>query len=329
MKRRQFVQAGSALIACGLAPWTTRESAAQTFPTQPMTIIVAFAPGGPADTMSRAVAQEMSAQIGQPVIVDNRAGAGGKIAMQALLRAPRDGHTLAYLSGSIMSIAPLVDKDLGYDTTRDIVALTTGLRGSNVLAVHPSLPIRSVRDLVEYAKVNPGKLNYGSIGNGSWYHLTTEKILSGLGIEATHVPYKGEAPGMTDLVAGTIQMMLLSGAAKSILDEGRVIGLAATGARPAKHFPSAPPIRDVGIAALSDFDETPWIGFGMAAGARPEIVTRAHGALVNALNAESVRKRLAAFGDIQTSTPAELQTIIQRELATNRQLLTSGRVKLG
>jgi len=329
MQRRHFIhQTGALALGSIAAPWLAGAAHAQSFPSKPLTIIVAFAPGGPADTMSRAVAQEAAALLGQPVLVDNKPGAGGKIAMQAVLRAPRDGHTIAYISPSILSIAPLVDKDIGYDPLKDIQPLTTGLRSSNAVAVHPSIPARNLRELVTWAKANPGKLNYGSIGVGSWYHLATEKLLTGLGIEATHVPYKGEAPALVDMAAGQIQLMIVSGAGKAFLDDGRIIAIAATGAKPAVHAPRAQPARESGIAALSDYDETPWVGFGLAAGVPPAVAQRLHEVLVKSLQSNEVRTRLAAFGDTQTSSPAELQDIVRRELVTNRQLIESGRVKL-
>lgn len=328
MLRRQFTHHALKLATvASLAPVATIAHA-QAFPSKPITILVAFAAGGPADTMSRVVGQQVSAALGQPVLVDNRPGAGGKIAMQALLKAPRDGHTIAYISASMMSISPLVDTQLGYDTTKDILPLTTGLRGSNAVAVNAALPVRNLRELVAYAKANPGKLNYGSIGNGSWYHLATERLLTGLGIDATHVPYKGETPAVTDLAAGVIQFMIVSGATKAFLDDGKIVAIAATGNKPAKHAPKAPLIRDSGIPGVADYEEMPWIGFGMAAGAPADIVNKLHDALVKALESSEVRSRLALIGDVETSTPAELQAIIRRELTTYKQLITSGRVKM-
>jgi tripartite-type tricarboxylate transporter receptor subunit TctC len=328
MQRRQFTHHTLKLATIAAVAPVATVARAQAFPSKPITILVAFAAGGPADTMSRVVGQQLSAAFGQPVLIDNRPGAGGKIAMQALLKAPRDGYTIAYVSSSMMSISPLVDTQLGYDTTKDILPLTTGLRGSNILAVNAALPVRSLRELVAYAKANPGKLNYGSIGNGSWYHLATEKLLVGLGIDATHIPYKGETPAVTDLAAGVIQMMIVSGSAKAFLDDGKIVALAATGSKPANHAPKAPLVRDSGIAGVADYEEMPWIGFGMAAGAPTDIVNKLHAGLVTALESKEVRTRLALLGDIQTSTPAELQATVRRELATNQQLIASGRVKM-
>ncbi len=329
MKRRQLCSQFSLLTLAGLAPlWLAGPAQAQSFPSRPITIVVAFAPGGPADTLARAVGQELSTLLGQPVLVDNRVGAGGKIAMQAVLRAPRDGHTVAYISPSILSIAPLLDKAIGYDPLKDVQPLTTGLRSSNVVAVHPSVPARNLRELAAWARANPGKLNYGSIGVGSWYHLAMEKLLTGLGIEATHVPYKGEAPALIDLASGQIQLMIVSAAGKAFVDDGRVVAIASTGAKPAIFSPRSQPARDSGIDGLKDYDETPWVGFGLAAGVPPAIALRLHEALVKALQSNEVRARLSAFGDTQVCSPAELQEIVRRELVTNRELIDSGRVKL-
>lgn len=321
-----LVVASLCLPACLL--WGVSSAQAQGFPSRPVSIVVAFAAGGPADTISRAVSPELSANLGQPVVVDNRAGAGGKIAMQAMLRAPRDGHTMGYISPSILSIPPLIDKDLGYDTVKDIVPLTTVMRSSNAIAVNAALPVRTLNELVAYARANPGKLNYGSIGVGSWYHLATEKLLAGLGIQATHVPYKGEAPAVSDLASGNIQLMIVSASGKAMFDEGKIVGIAATGRNAPSYAPRAVPVRDSGIRALADYEDTPWVGFGMPAGVPGEVVTKLHGALVKALQSDEVRKRLAGLGDVQTSTIAELQDIIRKELAANRQVIESGRVKM-
>lgn len=329
MQRRQFTHHALKLATlASLASGATLALAQDAFPSKPITILVAFAAGGPSDTLARAVGQQASTMLGQPVLVENRPGASGKIALQALLKAPRDGYTIAYISPSMMSIAPLMDPNLGYDTTKDIQPLTTALHGANAVAVNAALPVRNLRELVAYAKANPGKLNYGSIGNGSWYHLAMEQLLVGLGIEATHIPYKGEAPALTDLAAGVIQMMLVSGSAKAFMDDGRIVAISSTGSKPATVAPKAPLMRDSGIPGVANYNEMPWIGFGMAAGAPPAIVDKLHDTLVKALKTDEVRKRMSSIGAIETSTPAELQTIIRNELAANKQLIASGRVKL-
>ena len=329
MQRRQFTHHALKLATiASLVPVATL-ARAQAFPSKPVTILVAFAAGGPADTLARAVAQEASPLLGQPVLVDNRPGAGGKIAMQALLRAPRDGHTIAYISPTMLSIAPLLDPNLGYDTTKDILPLTTALHAANAFAVNAALPVRNLRELVAYAKAHPGKLNYASTSNGGWNHLATEKLLVGLGIHATHIPYKGESPALTDLAAGVIQFMMISGSAKAFIDDGRIVAISSTGNKPAAVAPKAQLMRDSGIPGVASYNEMPWAGFGMAADAPPAVVTRLHEVLVKSLESDEVRKRMAILGEISTSTPAELQAIIRNELAANRQLIASGQVKLG
>ena len=328
MQRRQFTH--HALKLASLATFASGASVAfaQAFPSKPITILVAFAAGGPADTMSRAVAQQASIAFGQPVLVDNRPGASGKIAIQALLKAPRDGYTIAYISQSMMTVAPLVDTQLGYDTTKDILPLTTALRGANAIAVNAALPVRNLRELVAYAKANPNKLNYGSIGNGSWYHLATEKLLVGLGIHATHIPYKGESPALTDLAAGVIQLMIVSGGAKPFLDAGKIVAISSTGNKPATVAPKAPLIADSGIPGVANYNELPWIGLGMAAGTPAPLVAKIHDTLVKALESSEVRQRVALLGEVETCTSAELQAIIREDLAANRALIASGRIKL-
>lgn len=328
MQRRQFTHHALKLAAiAALVPGTTA-ALAQDFPSKPITILVGFAPGGSADTMARVVAPQLSDILGQRVLVDNRPGASGKISMQQLLRAPRDGYTIAYYSLTMATTAPLLDPNLGYDTTKDILPLTTIMRGAMAVGVNAELPVRSLNELVAYAKANPGKLNYGSIGVGSWHHFAMEKLLMGLDIDATHIPFPGESPAYTALASGIIQLMLISGTAKPFLDDGKIVAIASTGSKPPSFAPEAPPVKDSGIAGVADYDEMPWVGFGMAAGAPDDIVAKLHDALVKALETDEVRERLAVIGDVNTSTIAELQTIIRNELAANRQLVDSGRIKL-
>ena len=316
-----------AALAATVASLSTTQASAQSFPSRQITIVVAFAVGGPADIIARAVAPSLSSQLGRPVNVENRPGANGKLAIQTVLKAPRDGHTFAYISSSIMSVAPLLDKEFA-TMSGEIVPLTTALQTSNAIVVHPSLNVKTVGELVAYAKANPGKLFYGSIGEGSWYHFATEKMLSGLGIAATHVAYKGEAPALQDLVSGSIQLMIISAAGKSAIDTGKIIPIASTGRDPAVFYPQAPALSSSGIPGVADYDDTPWVGFGIATGVPDDIVATLHAALVTALKSDEVKKRVAVFGDTQTSTIDELRKKIAAERASNLSLVTSGRIKL-
>jgi tripartite-type tricarboxylate transporter receptor subunit TctC len=311
--------AAALVLAVGAGP-----AGAQSYPSKPITILVGFAAGGPADSLSRITAQEVSKYLGQPVIVENRAGAAGVIAVQAMLRAPRDGYTLAYISPSIMSINPIIDKNVGYDPLKDIQPLTIGLRGLNVLVAHPSLSVKSVKDLIAYAKANPGKLNYGSIGKGSSYHFATEELLGALGITATHIPYKGEAQAITDLLNGGLHFMLTSNASKPHVTSGKLIAIASTGDRRSAQFPDLPTVQENGFK----YTWMPWIGFGLAAGVPADVVSKLHDAFAKALREERVTKQLAPWGETGPSSPQELYAIVKAELDTNRRLIETGVVKV-
>lgn len=305
-------------IVLGLAAGA---AGAQTFPSKPLTLLVPFAAGGPADIVSRVTAQEVSKILGQPVVVDNRVGASGKIAIQALLRAPRDGYTVAYISPTIMTINPLIDKDVGYEPLKDIQPLTTSLRGGNVLVVYPGRGFKSIQEFVAYAKANPGKLNYGSYGMGSSLHLYTERLLQTLKIKATHIPYKGEAQILNDLMAGGLDFMIASGAAKPYIDNGKLWVLGATGASRATLFPQVPTLQESGLKELAQYSEIPWLGFGVASGVPADVVVKLHDVFAKALRSDDVRNRLSIFGDVAPSSPHEISSIIKAELDANRELL--------
>ena len=304
-------------------------AAAQPYPYKPLTLIVPVSASGPADNLARTVAPQLSNTLGQPVVVENRPGASWKIGTHALLRAPRDGYTISVLSAASMTINPLIDRAIGYDPLKDFTPLTHAIDGSDVLVIHPSVPAKSLQELVAYAKANPGKLSYGSGGSGTAIHFSTQELLLKLGIIATHVPYKGDAPAFNDLLSGHIQMMLPSaGVATPFVRAGRLVALATSGAKRSGMLPNVPAYNETDIPELKDYSNARWLGFAAAAGIPPEAARTLQDALVKALRQSEVKEKFAIQGiDVIASSAEEFTAFIRAELERNRKVIESGAIK--
>ena len=302
---------------------------AQPYPNKPVTLIVPVNAGGPADILARTAAPQLSKILGQPVIVENRPGASWKIGTHALLRAPRDGYTLSVVSSAVLTLNPLIDRAIGYDPLRDFTLLTHATDGSDVLVIHPSVPAKSLQELVAYARANPGKLSYGSGGSGTSIHFSTQGLLLKLGIIATHVPYKGDAPALNDLLSGHIQMMLpYAGVAAPFVRAGKLVALATSGSKRSAMLPDVPAYNETGIAKLKDYSNTRWLGFAAAAGIPPEASRKLQEALVGALRQPEVKQKFAAEGiDVVASTAEEFTAFIRAELEGKRKVIESGAIK--
>src|SRR5467141_855568 len=249
-----------AAFACGLAYAIAGH--AQSFPFKPILLVLPTAPGGPVDIVARIVAPEASKLLGQPIVMENRPGASQKIGIHSTLRAPRDGYTLAMLSPASATINPLVDRNVGYDPLKDFTLLSQAVGHPWVVTVHPSVPVRTLQELVAYAKANPGKLTYGSGGNGSALQFSTSELLLKLGIAAAHVPYKSDAPAFNDLLGGQINLMIPAlGVVKSALDAGRLVPLAISSTSRSPRLPDVPAYGETGIPGLKDYSYRIWIGF--------------------------------------------------------------------
>jgi tripartite-type tricarboxylate transporter receptor subunit TctC len=266
---------------------------AQTYPSKPIRIIVPFSPGGGTDIIARQVAEKMSASVGQPVVTENRDGAGGRIGSEAAARAPADGHTLVLGTTGTHTIPVFLSKNLPYDPVKDFTPLTNAAEAVNAVAVHPGQPFNSMKELVDYARRNPGKLNYGTQGAGTYYHFTAELVNASEGIEIQHIPYKGVAPAVAALVAGEVQVMygpisLLGANAKA----GK-IRLIAMVKRVDGPFPQLPQLPDL----LRSFEPlSGWIGFLAPAGLQPAVAERLNTELVKALRTPDVNARLNQLG---------------------------------
>ena len=287
-------------------------SVAQTFPNRPVTLIVGFAPGGGADTSARIIAQKLAENIGQPVAVENKAGAGGNIAAQQIAMAPADGYTIHLTSVGPMTVAPHMVKDLPYDPKRDIAPVSMGLVFPNVIVVHPGVPAKTLGEFVALAKKNPGTLTYGSSGIGGAGHLAGELFKERAGINIVHVPYKGGGPAMTDLLAGRIDMYVgVPNTAAPYLEAGKLRALATTSVKRASTLPDVPTIAEAGYPG---FDATNWYAF-VAPGKTPvDILDFWNREIVKVLNDSTIKAELVKHGfDPAPGTRRELADYMTRE----------------
>ena len=287
-------------------------NAQQNFPTRPVTLTVGFAPGGGTDTAARIVARKLSEDIGQPVVVENRAGAGGNIAAQHIATAPADGYTIHLTSVGPMSVAPAMVKNLPYDVKKDIAPITMGVVFPNVIVVHPGVPAKTLAEFVALAKSKAGQLDYASSGIGGAGHLTGELFKQRAGIELTHIPYKGGGPAMTDLLGQRVAMYpAVPSTALPHIEAGKLVALATTGAKRTSLMPNVPTVAEQGYPG---FEATNWYAF-VAPGKTPrEILDFWNHALVKVLNDPTVKAELAKHGlEPQPGTREELARYIDTE----------------
>jgi len=287
-------------------------ASAQNFPSRPVALTVGFAPGGGADTSARIIAQKLSENIGQPVAVENKAGACGNIAAQQIALAPPDGYTIHLTSVGPMTVAPHIVKNLPYDPKRDIAPISMGLVFPNIIVVYPGVPAKTLAEFVALAKQKPGALTYGSSGIGGAGHLAGELFKERAGINIVHVPYKGGGPAMTDLLAGRIDMYVgVPNTVAPYLESGKLRALAITGAKRASLLPDVATIAESGYPG---FDATNWYAF-VAPGKTPvEILDFWNREIVKVLNDPQIKAELIKHGfDPTPSTRDELANYVTRE----------------
>jgi tripartite-type tricarboxylate transporter receptor subunit TctC len=288
----------------------------------PTRLVVPFAAGGAPDLAARVIAPKLSESLGQPVVVDNRAGAAGILGMEIVARAAPDGHTLVVGSAGPVAIVPGLYPKLSYDVARDFAPISMVTAMPFLLVVHPSLPVRTVKELVALARSKPGQLNYGSPGNGSTTHLATELLQAATGMKITHIPYKGVSAAATDLISGHIQ--ILSGDLNSMLPHvksGRMRPIAVTSTRRSNLAPDIPTIAESGVAG---FEATGWMGLLAPAATPTAVVERLNAIVVKALAAPDTRSRLAALGgEVAAGTPDQFAAFIRSETAKWGRLIKS------
>jgi tripartite-type tricarboxylate transporter receptor subunit TctC len=287
---------------------------AQGYPVKPVRMVVPFPAGGATDIVGRIVAQKLTEAWGHQVIVDNRGGAGGTIGSDVVAKSAPDGYTIVVATSSTHAIAPSLYSKLGYDPVRDFAPVTLLANATILLAVHPSVPARNVRELIALAKRQPNALSFASSGNGGISHLVGEQFKSLGGIQMLHIPYKGDTPALTDLVSGQVSLMF--GTAVSFLPyvkSGRLNALAVTNP---KRSPIVPDIPTVAESGLPGFEALQWFGILAPAGTPKEIVARLNGEIVKILRLPEVRERMSSLGaEIVGSTPEQFASFLKADTA--------------
>jgi tripartite-type tricarboxylate transporter receptor subunit TctC len=287
---------------------------AQAYPVKPVRMVVPFPAGGATDIVGRLVAQKLSEAWGQQVIVDNRGGAGGTIGSDIAAKAPPDGYTILVATSSTHAIAPSLYSKLAYDPVRDFVPVTLLASATILLAVHPSVPAKNVRELIALGKRQPRALSFASSGNGGISHLIGEQFKSMGGIEMLHVPYKGDTPALVDLVGGQVSLMF--GTAVSFLPyvkSRRLNALAVTNPKRSEIVPDVPTVAESG---LPGFEALQWFGIFAPAGTSKDIVTRLNGEIVKTLRLPDVRERLSSLGaDVVGNTPEQFAAFQKTDTA--------------
>jgi tripartite-type tricarboxylate transporter receptor subunit TctC len=306
-------------LAAGLA------AAQAPYPSKPVRLVVPWPPGGSSDIVARLVAERAGVALKQPVVVENRPGASGKIGSEAVSRAAPDGYTFLLANSISHASITLTDRQLSYDPAKDFAPITLATQTPLILAVHPSVPATTVSELVAVAKARPNALNFASPGPGSAHHLMGEWFRSRAGIDIVHVPYKGIAPAQAELVAGTVQMIFDPSIAQQVRD-GRLRGLATTGA---ERSPLARELPTMIESGYRDMVLVGWNGFVAPAGTPRAVVDRLNATIVAAIADPAVAKRLLDVGLIPTTgTPEQMASQIVGDLALYRAIVADNRLKL-
>ena len=302
--------ASAVVLGAGLLGGTS--ALAQAYPTKPVTIIVPFAAGGTTDILARIIGQALTAELGQSVVVDNRAGAGGNIGGQAAAKATPDGHTLFMGTVCTHAINASLYKKMPFDPVKDFAPLTRVANVPNLLVANPAQPYKSVKDLIAYAKANPGKVNFGSSGNGSSIHLSGELFKSLAKVDMQHVPYKGSAPAVTDLLGNQIGIMFDNmPSAIQHVRSGKLVPLAVTTAKRSPELPNVPTIAEAGVPG---YEATSWFGMFAPAGTPAPVLAKLNAAIVKVLAQPDVKKKINEQGaEVYSETPEQFAAFIQAE----------------
>lgn len=285
---------------------------AQSYPSKPVTLVVPFSPGGATDIMARTLAEPLSKRLGQPVIVENKPGAGTMIASEHVAKAAPDGHTLL-LAASSLGIAPSLYSKVNYDPVKDFTPISLVASVVHVLSVHPSVPAKNVSELITWIKANPTKANYGSVGAGTSTHLESELFATMAGVKMQHIPYKGSAPALMDLVGGNLPVMFDAYASSGpFIRDNKIRLLAVTTAQRSKLLPDVPTVAESG---LPGYEAMPWLGFVAPAGTPAPVVNKLHGELMEVLKDAAVQDKFRSLGlDIIGNKPAEFAEFIKKDI---------------
>lgn len=311
MKQPTRRQTLAAALALPLAHWAPAFAQAD-FPNRPLRLIVPFPPGGSTDTLARLVAQRLGDTLGQPVVIDNKPGAGGNIGMDLGAKAAPDGYTLFLTSTSTIAVNPTLYAKLPFDPDKDIAPVVLLSYVPNILVVNAAFPAHNVAELIALLKANPGKYNFASPGNGNSSHLAAEMFKSAAGVSMTHIPYKGDVPAITDLMAGQVQVMFMTSlVAATFLQDKRLRALAIAGPNRLASLPDVPTVAEAG---LKGFDASAWFGISTQSAVPSAAVTRINDALNQVLQMPEIKQRIASADMIVGGgSPQQYAELIARE----------------
>lgn len=309
LNRRQLLLTGASHAAALVGAPVWAQDAA--YPSKPVTLVVAAPPGGPSDNFARPFAEDLAKLLGQPFVIDNRPGAGGQLSAEFVARAPADGYTLLMTFVGNATSQTLIPRP-NLDFNRDFTHITQMMSGANVLVSHPSTGIKSLKDLVAYAKANPGRLSYASSGNGTSGHLAMELLKQRAGLSLVHIPYRGGAPALTDLLAGQTQVMFLNtDGVLPHLRNGRLNGLAISSPQRSPLLPDLPTVAELGYPG---FEATAWGGLSGPRGLPAGVVDKLHAAVMKVLQGPFRAKQEAMGGTILGTTPVQFSAFFKAEI---------------
>ncbi len=314
------------LLTAGALALAAQPVAAQAWPAKPVKIIVAFTPGSATDIVGRAVADKLSVALGQPVIVENRPGAGGTIGTNVVAKADPDGYTLL-INSSAHTSNPSIYANLPFDTLKDIVGVTTLAGQPNVLVVSSSLGFKTAKDLIAGAKAKPGSFNYASAGTGSGTHMNAEKFRIAAGIDAVHIPYKGTPEAMSDTMTARVTYFFAPiTAALGPVRDGKLVALGVSTINRSSALPNVPTVAE--SAGLKDFDFNLWVGLFAPAKTPRDIIAKLNREVVKVLNSAEMKERLVRIGaDPMPMTPEQFDAYIREELAVNAKIAAAAGIK--
>jgi tripartite-type tricarboxylate transporter receptor subunit TctC len=319
--RRLIALAATIVVGTGLA------AHAQSYPSRPVTLVLGFAPGGPSDVMARVFSRKLEQVLGQPIVIENRTGAGGNIAGEMVARAAPDGYTILLANSGILAANAQLYKRTGFDAEKDFAPITRVGAQANVLVINPSVPAKTLKELVAHARANPGKLSYASGGHGSSPHLAAELLNAEAKINLVHVPYKGTGPALQDIIAGHVQMMFSSvSPAKPHMDSGKLRALAVTTLTRTALLPDVPAVAELGYPG---FEAVAWHALVAPEKTPKDVLAKLHSAFMTTFKDEAVSKQLTSLGlDILLTTPDELAAYIKVEIPKWAKIIQASGAKL-
>jgi tripartite-type tricarboxylate transporter receptor subunit TctC len=314
---RRLMLAGGLALSLGLAAPSALAQSAASYPNKPIRLVVPFTPGGSSDILARTIGQKLTEAWGQPVVIENVPGAGGSIGADKVAKSAADGYTLLMGHIGTLAVTPWIYTKLPYDPVKSFAPVAWVANVPNVLVVHPSVPAKTVQELVAYARANPGKINYGSGGNGSAAHIASEYLQLASGTSMVHVPYRGTAPAVSDAVAGQIQLLFTGApAVMPMVRAGKLRALAVSSLKRLESAPELPTVAETDPKLFKGFEADQWYGLVAPAGTPPEIVAKLNATINASLASTEVSTRLRSEGAIaMPSTPEAFGKLIVTELA--------------